>query len=267
MKTKAFAAFAIAFLAPAIAAAGDYVIGEGDVLYVSVWGEETLNLPVKVRPDGKITVPAIGDVAAAGSQPVELQKALGAKLMGIIKNPVVTVLVQEITNNKVYVFGGGIKSGVINLVRRTTLLQLLCQIENIDSADLKEAYVLRGGERVKTGFHELFMNGAISEDMPIEPNDVIFIPPVLDKNVYVVGAVIRPRSIPFREGMTVMEAILESGGFTKFARESSTVIHRNGPVEAETIRVDVKKVMEDGELSQNVKLRPGDYIVVKEGLF
>ena len=99
-------------LLPSFVLAGDYIIGEGDVLDVSVWGVKDLNVTVKVRPDGKITLPGLGDTGASGVTPGELQKSLGEKLKALVKNPIVTVTVREITNSKVYVFGGGIKSGV-----------------------------------------------------------------------------------------------------------------------------------------------------------
>lgn len=264
----------------------EYVIGEGDTLMISVWGEKDLSLSVKVRPDGKITLPAIGEVAAANQTPARLQAVLTSKLKGIVKNPIVTVIVTEITNNKVYIFGGGVSSGVYSLNQRTTLLQLLCQIGQqqhspagatgtgaaslvgAQDADLQKAYVLRRGEKVKENFYDLFINGQTSDDIIIEPNDAIFIPAYTDKNVYVMGAVNTPKAIEYREGLTVMEAILGAGGFSKFASPNDTVIYRkDGSKKEITIPVKMKRLMNDGDLNQNAKLKPGDCVVVKEGIF
>ncbi len=88
-----------------------------------------------------------------------------------------------------------------------------------------------------------------------------------EKNVYVLGSVTTPRSIEYREGMTVMEAILECGGFTKFAKQNDTVIHRKENGKDTSIDVRAKDLMNDADLSQNIKLKPGDYIIVKEGMF
>ncbi len=259
---------AVLLAAPLAATAGEYVIGEGDVLTISVWGEKDLSLQVKVRPDGKITVPAIGEVSAANTTAKGLQNTLANKLKGIVKNPVVTVIVSEVTNNKVYIFGGGVKSGVYALAQRTTLLQLLCQIEDAKKADLRRAYVLRDTKKIKIDFHKLFIQGDTAEDLSIEPNDVIFIPTNTDKNVYVMGAVNMPKFIEFRDGLTVMEAILEAGGFTKFASPNDTMIYRKDEARKEiTIPVKMKRLMNDGDLKQNEKLKPGDYIVVKESIF
>ena len=247
--------------------AGDYVIGEGDVLDVFVWGVKELNVSVKVRPDGKITIPGIGDVKASGFTPPGLQNELGEKVRQLVKNPNVTVTVKEITNSKVYIFGGGVKSAAYDLNRSTTLLQLLCNIGDVKSADLRRAYVLRKGKTVKTGFHKLFIDGDTSEDIVIESNDSIYIPLLTDKSIYVLGAVNTPRFIEYRDGMTVMEAVLEAGGFSKFAKENDTTVLRKEGGKEVIIPVKAKDILKDGDLSQNLKLKPNDYIIVKESMF
>jgi len=270
--------------------AADYVIGEGDVLMISVWGEKDLSLTVKVRPDGKITIPALGEIKAVDMTPKALQAELTDKMRGIVKNPAVTVIVSEVTNNKVYVFGGGVSSGVYSLTQRTTLLQLLCQIgqqkpalgttatagaragaqADAQIADLRNAYVIRNTKTIKKDFYELFINGKMSDDLVIEPNDAIFIPAFRDRNVYVMGAVTTPKSIAYRDGLTVVEALLEAGGFTKFAKQNNTVIYRKDDKDAKkdiALPVRVKDLINDGDLHQNIRLLPGDYVVVHESLF
>jgi polysaccharide export outer membrane protein len=182
---------------------------------------------------------------------------------------------------------------VFDLNRRTTLLQLLCAIGSptggaggsaasgtsgggvsgaatrptARAADFKNAYILRKGKKVKENFHTLFVKGDTSEDIIIESNDAIFIPQLLERSVYVLGAVNTSRAIEYREGMTVMEAILEAGGFTKFADQNDIVIHRKEDNKDMKLEVKAKKLIKDGDLTQNVLLKPGDYIVVKESLF
>ncbi len=258
---------ALLLLLPGMAISGDYVIGEGDTLKIGVWGNQELSTITKVRPDGKITIPAVGDVAAAGMSPAALGESLNVRMATLVKNPSVTVAVEGITNNRVYIFGNGIKPGVYNLDRRTTLLQLLSLIEDVRVADLRRAYVLRNGQKIKQDFYGLFIQGNVAENIDIEVNDALFIPPLHDRNVYVVGAVNSSKPIVWREHMTVMEAILEAGGFSKFARENSTVIMRNEGGKDITLNVRLKDLMKSGDLSQNLKLQPGDYIVVQEGLF
>lgn len=274
---------ALLLFMPLTSSAADYVVGEGDGLDIAVWGVKELTFFVKVRPDGKITVPGLGDFPASGQTPSALQASLAVKLKELVKNPIVTVTVKEITNSKVYIFGGGINSGVYDLNRRTTLLQLLCSLGNhaagvsggggavsgsaARTADYKRAYILRGGKKVKEDFYALFVNGDTSEDIFMESNDSLFIPQLLDRNVYVLGAVTTPKSIEYRDGMTVMEAILEAGGFTKFASQNDTLIRRKEADKEISLPVRAKEIVQDGKMSQNVKLKPGDYIVVKESLF
>jgi polysaccharide biosynthesis/export protein len=254
---------------PTASRAGDYIIGEGDVLDIFVWGVKELNVSAKVRPDGKITIPGIGDVKASGFTPQGLRNSLGERLKELVKNPNVTVTVKEITNSKVYIFGGGVKSAAFDLNRSTTLLQLLCNIGDFRNADLRRAYVRRNGIMIKTGFHKLFTGGDTSEDMAIQTNDSIYIPAIenKDKSVYVLGAVNNPKLIEYRDGLTVMQALLEAGGFNKFAKQNDTTILRKENEKEIMITVKAKDLLSDGDLSQNLKLKPNDYIIVKEGMF
>jgi polysaccharide export outer membrane protein len=247
--------------------AADYVIGEGDSLDIAVWGVKELSFSVKVRPDGKITVPGLGEVVASGSTPSALQASLAEKLKELVKNPIVTVTVNEITNSKVYIFGGGVKSTVYELSRRTTLLQLLCILSELKGADLHKAYLLRNNHKIKSDLHKLFIGGEVEEDLLLQSGDALFLPLLLDKSVYVLGAVNAPKAIEFREGMKVMEAILESGGFTKFADQNDVVVRRKDGKEALSLEVKAKRLFKEGDLSQNIELKAGDYVMVKESFF
>lgn len=247
--------------------AEDYVIGEGDTLQIGVWGVDRLNFSVKVRPDGKITVPGLGDLAAAGMAPNKLQTALTERLKDLVKNPIVTVTVSEITNSKVHIFGSGIKSTVYEVNRKTTLLQILCSLTDTRSADFRGAYLLRNGQKIKQDFYELFVGGDVTEDIQVLPNDTVFIPLLLDKSVYVLGAVNNPKYIEFREGMTVMEAIIEAGGFTKFAAENNVLVVQKEKGVETRIPVKAGDLLKKADLSQNIRLKPGNYVIVKESFF
>ncbi len=251
---------------PGLGSAQDYVIGEGDGLFISVWDEPKLSVGATVRPDGKITIPGLGDVVASGLTPGQLQAELTDQLKDLVRNPVVTVSVETITNSKVFFFGGGLEVGVQDLLRQTSLLQMLSAIGNLQNTDLRAAYVLRDGVKIKEDFHALIVEGDVREDIPLRNNDVIYIPPLREPNVYVLGAVETPKNITFREGLTVLEAVLEAGGFTPFARENRTIIIRKQGDEEISIPVRGKDLLQ-GDASQNITLQPGDYVIVREGLF
>lgn len=268
MKSKTLAVMLVLLLlVPYVCFASDYVIGEGDSLEVAVWGVKELNFTVKVRPDGKVTVPGLGEVVASGNTPSELQLSLAVKLKELVKNPIVTVTVKDITNSKVYVFGGGVKSSVYDLSRRSTLLQLLCIIADVRAADLHKAYLLRNGKRLNVDFHKLFIGGEVEQDVALEPNDSLFMPILFDRSVYVLGAVNMPKAIEYREGMKVMEAILEAGGFSKFADQDDIVVRRKTLTEPISLPVKAKSLFKNGDLSQNIEVKPGDYVLVKESFF
>jgi len=265
---KTFAFLVVAFLLALPALAKDYVIVAGDKLAVTVAGEDDLGAQsVVVRPDGQITLPQIGDVRAAGLPPGRLAEELTEKYKILVRKPVVSVSVLEGQNDKVYVIGGGVKPAVFELAKFKNLLQVLASIEDLSQADLDQASLVRGDTIVIKGFRELYANGDISRNQGLKPEDVIILPVAKDRFVYVSGAVNKPRTLPYRDGMTVLDALMEAEGFTKFASKNSTKIVRNANGKDEVIPVKAKRLMEDGDSTQNVALHRGDMIIVEEGFF
>jgi len=256
--------FFILFSVPAFAK--DYVIGDGDSLNISVWGSPELSLGVVVRPDGKISIPALGEIKASGLTPTELKDILESELSSIVKKPIVTVIVTGMTNYQILVFGNGAPPGIHTLRKETTLLEFLVQLGSLMNADLEKAYLVRDNQKIKIGFSELFVEGDLSQDIVLEPGDILFIPDNFEKRIKVVGAVSNPTSIPYRQGLTILDVILSVGGFTEFAKKNDVLIIRtlNDKEVRRTVRV--KDIME-GDLSENIKVMPGDFIVVEESFF
>ena len=246
------------------AMASDYIIGDGDGLQVSVWGVPELTVAVTVRPDGKITLPAVGDVVAAGLTPEGLTDHLRKVLRGLVKTPVVTVAVTQITNNRIYVAGGGVPSAVVNLPGPVSLFKFLCGVGNLENVDLRRAYVLRNGKKVASDFYALFWDGDFSKDIELKANDILFLPTNELNKVYVLGAVNKPKYVAYRKGMKVLDAILDAEGFNQYASKNDVFILRHN---GEKIKVKVKDLLSGENLKQNVSLDPGDYVVVGEGLF
>lgn len=254
-------------LLPTQALSDDYVIGDGDTLSVSVWGVPELSVSMTVRPDGKITLPAVGDVSATGLTPTELSKDLAKVLDSYVKKPIVTVAVSGVTNNRIYISGGGVSSRAINLTGRTTLFKFLCSLEGVENADLKRAYLLRDGKQHATDFYELFVNVDMSKDLKLEAEDILYLPTNEKNKIYVVGAVNAPQYIMYRDGLRILDAILECGGFSKFAKESAVLILRKEGDKEARIKINIKDLVNDGDLSQNIELARGDYVIVQEGIF
>ncbi|MBI5742159.1 MAG: polysaccharide biosynthesis/export family protein [Nitrospirae bacterium] len=266
MKKIIFTALCCIFLT-AGAFAGDYVIGGGDALQISVWGSPELSLSTTVRPDGKISIPSLGELKASGLTPKELTGVLERELAKVIKTPIVTVIVTGMTNYRIFVFGKGAVAGVRTLTRETTLLEFLSQLGSMENADMENAYLVRDKKKIMNGFSKLFEKGDFARDIVLEPDDMLFIPDNFDNRVSIVGAVIKPATVPYREGLTVMDVILNAGGFTEFAKESDVeVFRKNESGESSKISVNAKDLMK-GDLTRNVAIMPGDVVVVKERLF
>jgi polysaccharide export outer membrane protein len=259
-------------LCSAVAEANErYVIGDEDVLQISVWGSPELTIQIPVRPDGMITVPPVGDMKAAGLTPQELKAVLEKELIKYVKSPTVSVVVTAINSFKVFVLRGGESgtsatsdsAGAITLKRNTTLLQLLAQIGSFQNSDLHNAFVLRNGQKLSVDFHKIVVKGDVSQDIQLRPNDVIFIPDNFEKRIKVVGEVKSPSVIPYREGMTALDAILKAGGFTEFADSNDVIIVRTEGNEVKKIEIKLKNAMKKGDITQDLYLQPGDRITVK----
>ena len=158
-----------------------YKIGPQDILKVDVWREDQLTRTVPVRPDGKITLPLLNDVQAAGLTPMELAAAIREELKNYINNPQVAVSVSEINSRRIYVTGEVAHAGAFSLLPGMTVLQALSSSGGFTQfARVKSIYVLRSvkGQKVKLPFN---YKAAINEknpaqDIELQPGDVIIVP-------------------------------------------------------------------------------------------
>ncbi len=251
----------------AVAATKGYVIGVEDELDIRVWENPQLSVVVPVRPDGKITVPLVGDVVAAGLEPLKLKKNLEKGFSAYIRKPTVTVMVRSINSLKVYLVGSGITPQVISLKRNTSLLQLFSRMGPLKGADIEGAFLLRDKKRLDVDFYSLIVDGDASQDVELKPDDIIFVPDNFAKRIRIVGAVKEPQTIPYRRGLTIMDAVLSTGGFTDFADPDKITVIRKDGEGIEEIRVKLNAVIKKGDITRNIELMPGDFIIVKEGIF
>jgi len=169
--------------APAAAAANDaeYKIGAQDVLRIDVWKEPEISRTAPVRPDGRISLPLINDVQAAGLTATQLSAVIADGLRKYITNPQVTVGVTEINSRRVYVTGEVTKPGAFPLLPNMTVLQALSSSGGFSQfAKLKSIYVLRteDGKQVRHPFnYKAVVSGKKPElNIPLQPGDVIVVP-------------------------------------------------------------------------------------------
>jgi polysaccharide export outer membrane protein len=172
--------------APAIAP--DYVIGPGDSLSIFVFRAPELSIEVPVRPDGRISMPLVADIDAAGKTPIQLSRDIENRLKEYVREPAVTVIVRS------------------------------------------------------------------------------FIGPA-SRQVRIVGEAAQPRAIAFREGMTVLDALIEAGGLTRYASGNSARLIRRETDPQQVIPLRLNDLLRAGDTSQDLALRPGDTLVIPQGWF
>jgi polysaccharide export outer membrane protein len=159
----------------------DYKIGPQDVLRIDVWKEAEISRTTPVRPDGKISLPLLDDVQAAGLTPVQLAGVIAEGLKKYITNPQVTVGVSEINSRRIYVTGEVTRPGAFPLLPDMTILQALSTSGGFTQfARLKSIYVLRteDGKQVKHPFnYKAAVAGKKTEqNLLLQPGDVIVVP-------------------------------------------------------------------------------------------
>ncbi len=134
----------------------DYRLGAGDKLRIEVYKDPQLSQSLQIRPDGKITMPLIGDIGAVGLTPLELRDRLATMLKDYVTNPVVTVIVQEAVASNVYVMGEVNKPGPLAMTGPMTVLQALAMAGGFkDFANTRDIRVLR---RTATGVDTIRFN-------------------------------------------------------------------------------------------------------------
>lgn len=159
----------------------EYKIGPQDVLKIDVWKEEQLTRTVPVRPDGKITLPLLNDVQAAGLTPLELAGVITDGLKKFINSPQVTVSVSEINSRRIYVTGEVLRPGAFPLLPGMTVLQALSSSGGFTQfARVKNIYVLRteNGKEAKYLFNYKDAIGGKKpeQNIQLQPGDVIVVP-------------------------------------------------------------------------------------------
>lgn len=162
--------------------ADSYVIGVEDLIQVSVWKNADLTLTVPVRPDGKISLPLIDDVQAAGLTPMELKSVLTEKWSSFISAPEVSVIVKEINSFKVYLVGEVARPGELKLKDQTRLLQAISLAGGFTTfAHQGDVVVFRSREGGPEERFEINVKKVVSGDRPednliLHPGDTIFVP-------------------------------------------------------------------------------------------
>jgi polysaccharide export outer membrane protein len=160
----------------------DYVIGPGDVLQVSIWKNETLSRIVPVRPDGKISLPLLHDVQAAGLTAMQLRDKLANALAEFLPNPEVAVSVNEVHSLRVSILGEVQRPGVLELRGKITILEAIAMAGGFrDFASPSKITVIRTddkgqSQKIRFNYNKAISSSSDEPNMVLNPGDVIVVP-------------------------------------------------------------------------------------------
>ena len=246
-----------------ISCAEDYIVGDGDILKISVYDNPDLTTTARVSGEGIILFPLIGAVKVGGLTTTKVGDRIAALLNeGYVVKPQVTVFVEEFRSKKAVLMGQVEKPGLYVLPGQTTFIELLSKAGGLTKDACDKAIIKRKSnspgkveEKIVIDLKKLIENGEMSLDVLILDGDSIFVAKA--GLVYVTGEVQKPSAYKFEENMTVVKAITMAGGFTEKAATGRIRIIR---------KVDGnEKVFRGVEVSDPVM--PDDVIVVPESFF
>jgi len=157
-----------------------YTIGPGDTLNIQLWNEPTLSGPVKVRPDGYITLPLVNEVQVTGLTTSELRTLLADKYKAFVNSPVVTIRIEGITSSEVFLLGQVNKPGAYPLLGNDTLLQLVTRAGGLTIfAERRDLRVMRRAGNKVTEYiadYDAIIAGDLKQDIILRPGDRIIVP-------------------------------------------------------------------------------------------
>jgi len=247
-------------------------LGPGDVLNVSIYGEAGTDRPgLVIGPDGRLNYLEAQDVVASGLTVDELRARLD-EILGQFHLSAKTVVIPVAYQSKrFFVLGSVVGKGVYPLDRPVTIVEAVAQArgfvsrEGLILADLSRSFWIRKDRdgqfaRLNVDFEGLFLRGDLTQNLPVAPDDYIYFPPGDSPDVYVVGEVFRPGTLPYSSDLTVMQAIVRSGGFLEVAFQRRVLVVRGSLTRPETFVVDTKDIIDGKE--KDFVLEPRDIVYV-----
>src|ERR1700728_3546557 len=157
-----------------------FVIGDDDVLAINVWKEPDISRSIPVRSDGKISLPLVGEVQAAGLTPAALEKDIASRLKNYISEPEVTVMVQTVNSQKFNILGQVVKPGSYVIANSPTVLDAIALAGGFRDFDKKKSvYVLRQGasgeSRIPFNYKDVSQGKNMAQNIKLQPGDTIIV--------------------------------------------------------------------------------------------
>jgi polysaccharide export outer membrane protein len=260
--TLAVAALVLLFARSAGALEPDYVLGPDDSISVVVLRHPELQASGVIPPDGKIVVPILGEVLAAGKTRAQLTKEIVARLRGRIEDPEVSVMLQSQRQRPIYVIGLISAPGVVNLRSGWRVSEAIAAAHGLtERPELTRATLFKpDGRAVSLNMEEIMQTPERPGNVTLETGDVLNIQQLMRGLAYAVGSVGSPGVVQdLREGWRVIELLAASGGLTIAPQYAAArLLRQNGKV----VNLDLVKILAAPDSAENVAIEPGDVLSV-----
>lgn len=251
-----------------------YRVGPRDLLAIDVLQVPELNVERRVREDGTIVLPLLGEVAVGGLTEGEVRLKLKTLLESKYMQrqaAEVSVLIKEFRSRPISVIGAVKQPGPLSFPGRWTLLEALTAAGGLANDHGDIIYVLRRADngltdQVAISVEDLLIKADHRSNIPIFANDLINVPPAVSVTIFLVGEVRSPGAVEFKsnERITMLTALARAGGLTDRAARKVTIRRQSGG-RPEEIEVDAKRILSGKD--PDVALEDGDVVVVKESFF
>lgn len=244
--------------------AGKYVLGSGDVITVTVWGHHELSGKRVIGPDGEIQLPFVGGFRVAGLTADEAGRKLTSALREDYLNTAASITIDSYNSNQVLVLGHVARPGVLIFPGSPTLLEALARAGSPSSKDDASALpgrcaIIRGRDRIMwINLRPLMRGTDASLNVPLQRNDLVYVPDPNDELIYVMGQVKNPGPYPLTANMSFLEALSRAGGPSDNAQQGQIILAR--PSKNMQQSVDLEKLVQKG--GTNYQLEPGDIVYV-----
>ncbi len=251
-----------------------YRLRPEDVIRVQVYKEQELSAEIPVGRDGNISAPFAGILRAEGKTTAELEAELVTRYIQRlrIKDPRVSVIIVRFRELRASIGGAVNRPGTWPIRPGDTLMTLLTLGGGVtsDRADLRRATMRKKGsaELIPVDLYTLLILGDNSQNVELEDGDELNVPEETRNRILVQGSVRQPGFFPYRDPMTLADAISQAGGeVLRKSRLSQVVILRQNPGNPGTtlqIKADYVRYIKQNDATQNVQLRPGDLVFVPQ---
>jgi len=247
-----------------------YRLGPGDVFSFIVRNRpEVTREEIIVSPDGEVSLPRVGIVRVQGRTMQELTDEFTEILSTFYEEPEVTLIMKAFNNNRVFVLGRVENPGAVAFQGRGTLLEALSLAGGLPTDQTKSflsrCMIVRGNEMVMwIDLKELLERGNMGLNAQLQNGDVIFIPQSEDQLAYILGEVVTPGVLALRSEMTLLDAIMASGGPTKGANLNDIFLVRTSEGKGAIERISLNHILSKADFRKNYALRDGDLIYIPQ---